>query len=119
MNEAEAPIVQDIFNAYLSGANTKEICDRLNAQQGSSRKWLRREIDYILMNERYAGNAIFQKKYVLIGLMQLDTRCSDGPCQAAEDLISSFSTIEAEAKFVQIGLKLLTATVIRAEQERL
>lgn len=44
-------------------ANTKEICDRLNAQQGSSRKWLRREIDYILMNERYAGNAIFQKKY--------------------------------------------------------
>ena len=63
VNEAEAPIVQDIFNAYLSGANTKEICDRLNAQQGSSRKWLRREIDYILMNERYAGNAIFQKKY--------------------------------------------------------
>ena len=63
VNEAEAPIVQDIFNVYLSGANTKEICDRLNAQQGSSRKWLRREIDYILMNERYAGNAIFQKKY--------------------------------------------------------
>ena len=57
--------------------------------------------------------------YVLIGLMQLDTRCSDGPCQADKDLISSFSTIEAEAKFVQIGLKLLTATVIRAEQERL
>ena len=63
VNEAEAPIVQDIFNAYLSGANTKEICEWLNAQQGSSRKWLRREIDYILMNERYAGNAIFQKKY--------------------------------------------------------
>ena len=63
VNEAEAPIVQGIFNAYLSGANTKEICEWLNAQQGSSRKWLRREIDYILMNERYAGNAIFQKKY--------------------------------------------------------
>ena len=68
VNEAEAPIVQDIFNAYLSGANTKEICDRLNAQQGSSRKWLRREIDYILMNERYAGNAIFQKKYTRAAL---------------------------------------------------
>ena len=63
VNEAEAPIVQGIFNDYLSGANTKEICEWLNAQQGSSRKWLRREIDYILMNERYAGNAIFQKKY--------------------------------------------------------
>ena len=63
VNEKEAPTVRYIFNAYLSGANTKEICDWLNAQQGSSRKWLRREIDYILMNERYAGNAIFQKKY--------------------------------------------------------
>ncbi len=32
---------------------------------------------------------------VLIGLMQLDTRCSDGSCQAQEDLIAGFSAIEA------------------------
>ena len=50
--------------------------------------------------------------------MQLDTRCSDGPCQADKDLISSFSTIEAEAKFVQVRLKMCAATVISAEQER-
>ena len=52
VNEAQAPIIQYIFHAYLAGANTKEICDYLNNQQGSDRKWLRREIDYILMNER-------------------------------------------------------------------
>ena len=50
--------------------------------------------------------------------MQLDTRCSDGSCQAQEDLIAGFSAIEAEAELVQIGLKLCTATVISAEQKR-
>ena len=50
--------------------------------------------------------------------MQLGTRCSDGSCQAHEDLIAGFSAIEAEAELVQIGLKLCTATVISAEQKR-
>ena len=49
--------------------------------------------------------------------MQLGTRCSDGSCEAAEDLISGFSAIEAEAELVQIGLKLCAAAVISAEQE--
>ena len=57
--------------------------------------------------------------YVLIGLMQLGARCSDGSCQAQEDLIAGFSAIEAEAELVQIRLKLCAAAVIRAEQERL
>ena len=56
--------------------------------------------------------------YVLIGLMQLDTRCSDGSCQAQEDLIAGFSAIEAEAELVQVRLKLRAATVIRAKQKR-
>ena len=56
---------------------------------------------------------------MLIGLTQQTTRCSDGSCEAAEDLIAGFSAIEAEAELVQIGLKLCAATVIRAEQERL
>ena len=59
-----------------------------------------------------------EKMFMLIGLMQLGTRCSDGSCEAAEDLIAGFSAIEAEAELVQIGLKLCTATVISAEQKR-
>ena len=50
--------------------------------------------------------------------MQLDTRCSDGSCQAQEDLIAGFSAIEAEAELVQVRLKLRAATVIRAKQKR-
>ena len=56
--------------------------------------------------------------YVLIGLTQLGTRCGDGPCEAAEDLIAGFSAIEAEAELVQIRLKLRAAAVIGTEQER-
>ena len=55
---------------------------------------------------------------VLIGLTQQTTRCSDGSCEAAENLIAGFSAIEAEAKFVQVRLKMCAAAVIYAEQER-
>lgn len=58
-------------------------------------------------------------KNVLIGLMQLATRCGNSPCEAGEDLIAGFSAIEAETKFVQIRLKLRAAAVISANQERL
>lgn len=66
---------------------------------------------------RYLADIALLIFYVLIGLMQLGTRCSDGSCEAAEDLISGFSAIEAEAELVQIGLKLCAAAVISAEQE--
>ena len=55
---------------------------------------------------------------MLIGLTQQTTRCSDGSCEAAEDLIAGFSAIEAEAELVQVRLKMCAATVISAEQER-
>ena len=55
---------------------------------------------------------------VLIGLMQLCKRCSDGSCQAHKDLIAGFSAIEAEAELIQVRLKLCAAAMIRAEQER-
>ena len=55
---------------------------------------------------------------MLIGLTQLGTRCSDGSCQAQEDLIAGFSAIETEAELVQIGLKLCAATVVSSQQKR-
>lgn len=67
------------------------------------------------MNSKHTSE---EKQNVLIGLMQLDTRCSDGSCQAQEDLIAGFSAIEAEAELVQVRLKLRAATVIRAKQKR-
>lgn len=79
VNQDEAPIIRYIFNSYLAGANTKEICEHLNKIPETHRIWLRREIDYILTNERYAGNALFQKKYTTKGLPRTAKR-NHGEC---------------------------------------
>ena len=59
----EAPVIQSIFADYLMGKNSREIAARLNEEETLGREWNRKLVDYILMNERYAGNALLQKKY--------------------------------------------------------
>ena len=59
----EAAVVYNIFEEYLLGINSREIAVRLNQENALGRTWSRRLVDYILMNERYAGNALLQKKY--------------------------------------------------------
>lgn len=59
----EAPVIYGIFADYLQGKNSREIAARLNAEAALGRIWNRKLVDYILTNERYAGNALLQKKY--------------------------------------------------------
>ena len=63
INEEAAPVIRRIFEMYLSGSNTTEIADQLNLQQALGIHWQRGRIEYILRNERYAGDAVLQKKY--------------------------------------------------------
>ena len=63
INEEAAPVIRWIFELYLSGSNTTEIADQLNLQQALGIHWQRGRIEYILRNERYAGDALLQKKY--------------------------------------------------------
>ncbi len=63
INQAEAPTIQRIFTEYLSGNNSREIAATLNKDKALGRHWRREAIDYILQNERYAGNALLQKRY--------------------------------------------------------
>lgn len=59
----EAPVICGIFADYLQGKNFREIAARLNGEKTLGRVWNRKLVDYILTNERYAGNALLQKKY--------------------------------------------------------
>ena len=59
----EARVVQRIFREYLSGRNSREIARILNEETVLSLDWKCNTIDYILQNERYAGNALLQKRY--------------------------------------------------------
>lgn len=62
MTEA-VPVIHGIYMDYLQGINSREIADRLTSEKALGRNWNRKLVDYILTNERYAGNALLQKKY--------------------------------------------------------
>ena len=65
--EQEAETVRWIFRSYLEGKGKKEIADILQKAEiirnSPSNLWRINTIDYILKNERYIGDALFQKFY--------------------------------------------------------
>lgn len=66
INEEKASIVRDIFNWYLSGAGTYVIAKRLDELEVEPERgvqWKDSSVMYILKNERYIGDALFQKTY--------------------------------------------------------
>ena len=58
----EVPVVQYIFDSYLSGKSITEITTELNAADPSVH-WHYIHVRYILSNEKYIGNSLVQKKY--------------------------------------------------------
>ena len=61
----EAEIVRWIFKRYLEGANIQEIARELNERQSEQpHKWYKTTISYILSNERYIGDCLWQKCYM-------------------------------------------------------
>ncbi len=67
INEAEAKIVRKIYNLYLQGYGKIAITKILNSEGVPRRNgysmWYRTCIHYILTNEKYIGEAVFQKTY--------------------------------------------------------
>ncbi|NBI67907.1 recombinase family protein [Pseudoflavonifractor sp. 60] len=69
IDESRAEIVRQIFQDYLAGQSIDEIAERLNREQvpvkigWESRKWTHSAISYILSNERYIGDSLWQKTY--------------------------------------------------------
>ena len=59
----EAEAIRRIFNEYLAGKNSRDIEAMFNQERALGLNWKHKTIDYILQNERYAGNALLQKRY--------------------------------------------------------
>lgn len=78
INEAQAKIVNQIFNWYISGCGLLKIANILNENNIPSNqlqgKWTADVVKYILKNERYIGDAVFQKNYVTETLPHLKLR---------------------------------------------
>ncbi len=63
----EAEVVRSIFNDYTSGIGVTAIMRRLNESGVPTLrglKWTQRQIDVILRNEKYTGNALLQKTFI-------------------------------------------------------
>ena len=63
IDETQAEIVREIYTAYLAGKNVDEIAKKLNQTQAGSRRWYNTTNRYILSNERYIGDSLWQKTY--------------------------------------------------------
>ncbi len=65
--EPEAIIIRKIFADYLIGKSTAEIAEELTEQGIKTKRgyevWSPKRIGYILANEKYVGDSLFQKTY--------------------------------------------------------
>ena len=67
INEAEASVVRRIFEMRLAGMGQVAITQELNRQgilPRDGKPWTVYRVRYILSNERYIGDSLFQKKYI-------------------------------------------------------
>ena len=66
VNEQQAEIVRFIFSEILSGKGTHKIADELNRRKVPTKKngrWTATTVRGMVSNEKYTGDAIFQKTY--------------------------------------------------------
>lgn len=57
------PIIERIFSEYLSGTGMGRIAEKLNEERLTDRVWNYPAIKYILKNEKYVGDSLWQKYY--------------------------------------------------------
>lgn len=65
VDREQADIIRRIFNDYLAGQSMEKIVSLLNQEESSreKREWNISAISYILTNERYTGDSLWQKTY--------------------------------------------------------
>ncbi|MCM1530569.1 MAG: recombinase family protein [Alistipes sp.] len=68
VDEKQAEIVRQMFEWYVSGCGLKKIADMLNEMNISSGQrcvpWQAKTVQYVLKNERYIGDVMYQKSYI-------------------------------------------------------
>lgn len=57
------PVIERIFREYLSGKGAGRIVEELNAENCMDKHWTITGIKYILSNEKYIGDCLWQKNY--------------------------------------------------------
>lgn len=59
----EAKVVEQIYNMFLAGNGIGTIVKTLNSDQACGIHWIENHVKYILSNEKYIGDTLYQKHY--------------------------------------------------------
>lgn len=78
VDENQAAIVRQMFEWYVNGYGFQAIAEKLNSMNIPSSKqsvlWKADNVKYVLKNERYIGNAVYQQSYVTESLPHIKKR---------------------------------------------
>ena len=77
VHPVEAEVVREVFRRYLEGETVASIAEWLREQRVPSYRdgmWTAKRVLELLKNEKYAGNALLQKKYVTDHLSKKEKR---------------------------------------------
>ena len=77
VHPVEAEVVREVFRRYLEGETVASIAGWLREQRVPSYRdgmWMAKRVLELLKNEKYAGNALLQKKYVTDHLSKKEKR---------------------------------------------
>lgn len=114
----EAEIVRSVFRDYIKGEGVTAIANRLQAEGVPTLfggKWTARSVKAMLGNEKYAGNALLQKRYVVDHLTKtLSRNCGQLPMYFAEgthDAIVDAETFQKTQAILEISKEKSTAKV--------
>lgn len=90
IDEAQAPVVREIYKLCINGQGAKEIALRLNQKGHNTRAgkgWKKNTVAYILRNEAYTGTLVWNGKVTSNGLI------SKNGCDDAVKKIDAFPSI--------------------------
>ena len=111
--EDEAAVVRRIYRLFLEGRSTIRIAEILSAEEipspGGCENWLKNTVRSILTNEKFAGNALLQKKYTADFLTKKQMRnCGELPqffVEDGHDAIVSQAVFDEVQKRISINSK--------------
>lgn len=91
-DEKEAATVKEIFNLFLNGFSTAEIANHLNTNHPKPDViWRSASVRFILRNEKYIGDSLFQKNYTP------DINTSTMNSEMILTVLSAFAQAESES----------------------
>ena len=121
VKEDEAVVIRRIFDLYLQGIGKQNIANILNAEgvprRYAQKKWYHNTINYVINNERYKGDAIINKTYV-VNCLSKKVKRNDGQARPKYYVENNHPAIIDPATFGRVQEELARRTGKRKVKQK-